>query len=77
MERQQNPRASNVYTYAFTKNAERCLVVELLSEHNEVYKVRNDCREQGIPYLRFYYDHDGWWNTRAYVIERMRKALGR
>lgn len=75
VERQQNPRTRGAYTYTFTKNAAPCLVVELLSERNEVYQVRDDCHKQGIPYLRFYYDHKGWWNTRAYVTERMRKAL--
>ena len=76
VERRQNPRSRGAYTYTLTKNAVPCLVVELLSERNEVYQVRDDCRHQGIPYLRFYYDHKGWWNTRAYVTERMRKALG-
>ena len=33
------------------------------------------CAEEGIPYLRFYYNHHGWWNTRAYVDHRTRSAL--
>ncbi len=75
--RQENPRALSVYTYFFSKGDGKLLAVELLAKRNEVYKVRNDCRKQGIPYLRFYYDVDGWWNTRSYVTERIRKALGR
>ena len=31
---------------------------------------------QGIPYIRFYYDHEGWWNTKSYVIRRTSEALG-
>ena len=72
---QENPRALSAYTYYFSQGDRPLLVVELLSQRNSVYKVRRDCEKQGIPYLRFYYDHKGWWNTRAYVIERIRKAL--
>lgn len=75
--RKENPRARSVYTYYFSKGDGTKLVVELLAKRNEVYKVRDDCRRQGIPYLRFYYDVEGWWNTRAYVTDRIRKALGR
>ena len=52
------------------------LIVELLSEKSSAKKLRNQCRINGIPYLRFYYDHDGWWNTRRYVVTRVRSALG-
>ena len=52
------------------------LVVELLSRKSSPVKLRQSCRQQGIPYLRFYYDYEGWWNTRAYVNDRVRKALG-
>ena len=75
--RKENPRALSVYTYYFSKGDGTLLVVELLAKRNEVCKVRNDCRKQGIPYLRFYYDVDGWWNTRSYVIDRIHKLLGR
>lgn len=75
--RRENPRAVSVYTYTFAKGEGSCLVVELMSRRNDVHKVRDDCRKQGIPYLRFYYDVDGWWNTRAYVTDRIGKALGR
>jgi hypothetical protein len=51
------------------------LTVELLPESSEAKKLRRECQSQGIPYLRFYYDHEGWWNTRAYVNDRVKKAL--
>lgn len=73
--RKENPRALSVYTYTFSKGNGTLLVVELFSRRSDAYKVRSDCRKQGIPYLRFYYDYDGWWNTRAYVTDRIRKAL--
>ncbi len=61
--------------YTFRKNGQTALVVELLSERSASKKLRNDCARSGIPYLRYYYDHDGWWNTRAYVTTRTRNAL--
>ena len=34
------------------------------------------CRaKEGVPYLRFYKDHEGWWNARSYVVSRIEKAL--
>ena len=62
--------------YTFYDGTRKALVVELKSQSNAAYKLRNDCSAAGIPYLRFYYDHDGWWNTRSYVVSRMRSALG-
>jgi hypothetical protein len=65
---------STVYTLA--DGGRTALIVELLPSSSESVKLRQSCRQQGIPYLRFYFDHDGWWNTRAYVNDRVRKALG-
>lgn len=59
----------------FWKGGDKALVVELLSDKSEVVRLRNACRRQGIPYLRFYYNHKGWWNTRSYVVSRTRAAL--
>ena len=53
------------------------LVVELKSERSSAQAIRRLCEAEGVPYLRFYYDHDGWWNTRSYVERRVRGALGR
>lgn len=61
--------------YTFYSGAVKVLVIELMTESSEAVKFRNDCIKAGVPYLRFYYDHEGWWNTRAYVVERMRYAL--
>lgn len=59
----------------FTKNGETALAVELLSEKSCAQKFRSDCRDAGIPYLRFYYDHEGWWNVKSYVVGRIKGAL--
>ena len=49
--------------------------IAMLGQSSAAYKIRRDCLRQGIPYLRYYYDHEGWWNTRAYVTQRTRAAL--
>lgn len=61
--------------YTFSINSEVCLVVELLSRKSSSQKLRSDCASNGIPYLRFYYDFHGWWNTRSYVADRMKNAI--
>ena len=67
-------RRATVFTFWSAAGA-KALVVELLPESSEAKKLRNECRAMDIPYLRFYYDHEGWWNTRAYVDQRVRGAL--
>lgn len=62
--------------FTFMNGNSKCLVVELLSRKSSAKKLRSDCQAEGIPYLRYYYDYHGWWNTRSYVVERTRKALG-
>ncbi len=66
----------NRTVYRLSRAGSTALVVELLPESSATKKLRKECQAQGIPYVRFYYDHDGWWNTRAYVCDRIRKALG-
>lgn len=61
--------------YTFYSGAVKVLVIELMTESSEAVKFRNDCIKAGVPYLRFYYDHEGWWNTRSYVVGRMRGVL--
>ena len=61
--------------YTFYSGAAKTLVIELMTESSEAAKFKNDCIKAGIPYLRFYYDHEGWWNTRSYVVGRMRGAM--
>lgn len=63
------------YKYAFTKDGNTCLIVELMTEKSEANKFRRDTLRAGIPYLRFYFDHEGWWNTRAYIKERVSSKL--
>ena len=62
--------------YTFFSGGSRVLVVELMSDSSSAKRLRSECRREGIPYLRFYIDHPGWWNTRSYVVGRMRDALG-
>ena len=61
--------------FTFKDGGRTALVVELLSEQSESNAVRTECSRSRTPYLRFYYDHDGWWNTRSYVVGRVRAAL--
>ncbi len=62
--------------FTFTQGGAVRLKVELLSETSSVQKLRKECEAQGIAYLRFYYNHEGWWNTKSYVVDRVRNALG-
>lgn len=64
-----------ITVYTFWDGGRKALVVELLSRKCSVYKLRSDCYKEGVPYLRYYYDYDGWWNTREYVKQRTRSAL--
>ena len=60
----------------FWRGGKKALVVELKSKRSTVERVRQECGQAGIPYLRYYYDVHGWWNTRTYVTNRTRDALG-
>ena len=71
------PGTSKCVVYTFFSGGSTVLVVELMSDACYAKKVRSECEKYRIPYLRFYYDHPGWWNTRAYVVQRLRNALGR
>ena len=61
--------------YTFYDGGRKALVVELLTSSSGSKKLRDRCRAEGTPYLRFYYDYDGWWNTRSYVTRRVTAAL--
>ena len=69
-------RNGSAMLFTFSQAGSKKLVVEVISRKSSPYKVRNDCRKQGVAYLRYYYDYDGWWNTKSYVIRRTSKALG-
>jgi hypothetical protein len=61
--------------FTLTGAAGKALVVEVMTENSEAQKIRRACEKEGVPYVRFYFDHDGWWNTRSYVTRRIRAAL--
>ena len=71
-----SPKKGHNTIYSFWQGERQVLIAELMSDRSEANKVRSACRERGIPYVRFYYDHDGWWNTRSYVTQRARAAMG-
>lgn len=61
--------------YTFTSGGARVLVVELMTDRSSANKLRRDCERASVPYLRFYYDHRGWWNTRSYVVNRLHTVI--
>lgn len=68
--------AGRRYKYTFRFGGEVKLIVELMTEKSCANAFRRECLRNGIPYLRFYFDHEGWWNTRAYIDERVGEVLG-
>lgn len=71
----ETPRNYTATIFIFWNGPQRALVAEILPQHSSAVKLRNDCRANGTPYLRYYYDHEGWWNTYSYVRDRTRAAL--
>ncbi len=69
------PKKGHSTIYSFWQGERQALIAELMSDRSEANKLRSECRARGVPYVRFYYDHDGWWNTRSYVAQRTRAAL--
>ncbi len=67
---------SDSTVFTFWQGGRKALVVEVMSQNSSAKKLRSDCARDGIPYLRFYHNHDGWWNTRSYVTKRVQGALG-
>lgn len=61
--------------YTFVEGGRVALVVEVMSDRSSAQRLRRQCEAAGLPYVRFYHDHPGWWNTRAYVISRVKAAL--
>ena len=74
--RQEPGRDSRSPLFVFYQNGVKRLVVEMKSERSSSQAIRRQCEAEGMPYLRFYYDHDGWWNVRSYVTGRVSAALG-
>lgn len=75
--RSENPlsRKTDIYTF-YDVFDHQVLVVEVMDSGADLYKLRRDCERAGMPYLRFYHNHFGWWNARSYVVKRIRTALG-
>ncbi len=69
------PKGRRATIFTFYNAQGKALVVELMSENSVARKLRQECAAENIPYLRFYYDHQGWWNTRSYVVRRTLTAL--
>lgn len=74
-EKERSRYSSKITVYTFYKGAKKALVIELMSCSSESKSLRSKCAAEGVPYLRYYYDYDGWWNTRAYVVKRTRSAV--
>lgn len=66
---------TNNTSYTFYLDNDKKLVVELFSQNSSANTLRRECETNKIPYLRFYYNHKGWWNTKSYVINRMKMYL--
>ena len=69
-------RKGRATVFTLWKDDVKALVVEVMSETSSAESIRYGCAKEHVPYLRFYYNHPGWWNTKAYVIQRTRTALG-
>ena len=67
----------NATVFTFAQGGSNVLIVEVMSQTGTSGKIRSDCAKQGIKYLRFYHNHNGWWNTRSYVAGRVGSALGK
>lgn len=68
-------RKGSATVITFWSGEAKALVVELMSDTSSAESIRRNCYKARVPYLRFYYNHQGWWNTKAYVLERTSKAL--
>ena len=62
--------------YTFYLNGTKKLVVEVISRNSSRYKLYLECRQNKIAHRKFYYNYQGWWNTRSYVTRRVKEALG-
>ena len=76
LSKETRPNVREACAITFRYNGGTALMVELLSGRSMRDMLRRSCKSRGIPYLRFYYDHDGWWNTRSYVLGKAHEALG-
>ena len=73
---QSESRYNGAPVFTFWEGDRKALVTEILGSSSSAQKLRRDCASQGIPYLRYYHDHHGWWNARSYIVNRTKGALG-
>ena len=71
------PQGNDCSVFTFWEGDRKALVVEILSQNQQASRLKDQCEARGVPYLRFYHDHKGWWNTKSYVIRRVGAALRR
>ena len=71
----ETPANRNAAIYTFSQLGQTKLVVEVVGQNSKAKALRRDSLRSGIPYLRFYHNHFGWWNVRSYVAERVKNAL--
>lgn len=70
------PKGKDCSVFTFWEGERRALVVDVRTDRWQSDRLKWQCERQGVPYLRFYHDHKGWWNTKSYVIRRVGAALG-
>ena len=51
---------ATVYTFWNGMTNEKALIVEVRSDGSCAESIRNGARKEGVPYIRFYYNHEGW-----------------
>ena len=61
--------------FVFYDGGKKALVIEMKTERSSAQRIKRQCAAEGVPYLRFYYDHEGWWNTRSYIRARISRTL--
>lgn len=64
------------FRYTFTRGGQVRLYVDVISDRTTAYAFAAECHRKGIPHMNFYYDHQGWWNVRSYVVGKVRTAIG-
>ena len=71
------PQGNDCSVFTLWEGDRKALVAEIRSQNQQSNYLKDQCEAGGVPYLRFYHDHKGWWNTKSYVIRRVSAALGR
>lgn len=72
--REESPNGKRVI-YTLCDSGRKICVVEIMHSGSASKKLRENCHNSRVGYCRFYYDYEGWWNTREYVNYRINKAI--